>query len=79
MTVLVSVKSAEFSYLKEATGATDGNLSVHLSRLEKAGYIKQTKSFRDKKPLTNCAVTPAGRREYEKYVTVLSQYVEKDR
>ncbi|MEQ8881648.1 MAG: transcriptional regulator [Cyclobacteriaceae bacterium] len=52
MSLLLSVKSAEFTFIKEKTEATAGNLSVQLDKLSKAGYIEIEKSFRDKKPLT---------------------------
>jgi DNA-binding MarR family transcriptional regulator len=75
MTILFSVKSADFSYLREATGATDGNLSTHLSKLENAKYIKTTKRFKAKKPKTTCSITPTGRLAYENYISVLEQYI----
>jgi DNA-binding MarR family transcriptional regulator len=79
MTILFSVKSADFSYLREATGATDGNLSTHRSKLEDAKYIKTIKRFRAKKPNTTCSITPAGRLAYEKYISVLEQYIKRSR
>ncbi len=75
MTILFSVKSADFSYLKEATGATDGNLSTHLAKLESADYIKAVKRFKAKKPKTSYSITPEGRLAYERYINVLEQYI----
>ena len=77
MTILLTVRDAEFSYLKEATGATDGNLSTHLSKLENAKYIKTVKRFEAKKPKTTCSITPKGRLAYEKYISVLGQYIKR--
>jgi DNA-binding MarR family transcriptional regulator len=75
MTILLAVKDADFIYLKEATNATDGNLSTHLSKLENAGYIKIVKRFKARKPKTTCSVTPKGRSAYRKYIEVLEQYI----
>jgi DNA-binding MarR family transcriptional regulator len=77
MTILLSVKDADFSYLKEATCATDGNLSTHLSKLESAKYIRIVKRIKAKKPKTTCSITPEGRLAYEKYISVLEQYIKR--
>lgn len=75
MTLLLSLESAEFSYLKEETGATSGNLSVQLDKLEKAGYIEIQKSFRGKKPLTTCRITKKGTKAFEDYIEALKPYL----
>ncbi len=75
MSLLISVKDAEFNFLKEKTGATAGNLSVQLTKLTEAGYITMTKSFRGKYPLTICAITPQGVTAMEKYVEDLKDYL----
>ena len=75
ISTLVGVKSAEFTYLKEVTGATAGNLSVQLSKLEEAGYIEIEKSFRNKRPLTTCKITTTGVAAFEKYVENLKKYI----
>lgn len=77
MTILFSVKYADFNYLKEATGATDGNLSTHLTKLENAKYIKTVKRFQAKKPKTTCTITPKGRLAFEEYISVLEQYIKR--
>ena len=74
LSVLASVRRAEFSYLKEATETTDGNLSTHLAKLEEAGYITLKKSFRGRKPLTSCALTDKGRASFAKYLKALESY-----
>lgn len=80
MSILVSVKEASFTYLKTAIGTTDGNLSVSLTKLEEAGYIKVKKSFQGKKPLTTCSVTVKGRGAFSRYVKDLDRilHLEKD-
>ena len=75
VSLLVSVKEAEFSYLKDKTGATAGNLSVQLNKLSEAGYISIAKSFRDNYPLTTCKVTSKGVKAFEKYVEDIKSYL----
>jgi DNA-binding HxlR family transcriptional regulator len=58
---LSAVDSALFSELRDKVGATDGNLSAHLRKLEDAGYVAVTKSFVNRKPQTRLALTAAGR------------------
>jgi DNA-binding MarR family transcriptional regulator len=61
LTVLSSVKDADFVFLQRTTGLTKGNLSSHLTKLEEAGLIEIEKRFVRKKPNTNVALTPLGR------------------
>lgn len=77
MSVLIAVKSAEFTFLVEKTGATRGNISVQLKKLEEAGYIEITKSFRENYPLTTCRITRRGVDAFEKYVDALKDYLGK--
>ena len=77
MSLLISTETAEFTYLREKTNATAGNLSVQLDKLSDAGYIIVEKSFRGKKPLTTCRITPQGIKAFEKYIAVLKQYIDK--
>ncbi len=67
MAILYSCDSADFVYLQNATGLTKGNLSSHLSKLEKAGYIKISKGFKGKFPHTTCSLTEKGRRAFADY------------
>ena len=75
MSILISVDKAEFVYLKEKTGATAGNLSVQIDKLSEAGYIKVEKSFKGKRPLTTCKITPLGLGAFENYVYALKGYL----
>lgn len=77
ISLLIGVKEAEFSYIKEKTGATSGNLSVQLSKLQEAQYIKIEKSFKDNYPLTKCSITDAGIEAFEEYVEILKSYIKK--
>ena len=67
LTVLAAAGDVEFRYLESATGLTCGNLSSHVSRLEAAGYVEVTKSFRGKVPVTSLRVTAEGRAALEAY------------
>ena len=75
--LLISVDSAEFTFIKEKTNSTAGNLSVQLDKLQEAGYISIEKSFRGKKPLTTCKITRKGLKAFEEYVNTLKQYINK--
>ncbi len=75
MTVLISNDFAEFTFLKEKIGTTDGNLSSHLAKLEEAGYINVTKKFVEKKPQTTYSITAAGRKAFEVYIEMLEKFI----
>ena len=77
MSLLISVKEAEFTFVKEKTGATAGNLSVQIQKLKEAGYIEVTKQFKDNYPQTICKVSPKGVKAFEKYVKDLQAYINK--
>lgn len=75
MSLLMSLERAEFTFLKEKTNSTAGNLSVQLDKLAEAGYISIEKGFRGKKPLTTCKVTAKGIEAFELYVKSLKDYI----
>ncbi len=75
MSILISVEEADFPYLREQTGATAGNLSVQIDKLEKAGYIAVEKTFRGKRPATICRMTDTGQQAFEDYVEALRSYI----
>ncbi len=75
MSILIGSEKAEFTFLKEKTEATSGNLSVQLDKLEKAGYIMIEKSFKGKRPLTTCSITSKGIDAFESYVDNLKNYI----
>ncbi len=77
MSLLISAHNAEFVYIREKTGATAGNLSVQLDKLQEAKYITVVKSFKGKKPLTTCSITILGIEAFEKYVADIQQYIKK--
>jgi DNA-binding MarR family transcriptional regulator len=67
MTVLSSVKSADFVFLQRTTGLTKGNLSSHLTKLEEAGLVRIEKRFVMKKPNTNVELTAEGRKRVARH------------
>ena len=75
MSLLISVKEAEFTFIKETTNATAGNLSVQIQKLKEAGYIEVKKEFTDNYPNTTCKITPQGIAAFEEYVKILQQYL----
>jgi DNA-binding MarR family transcriptional regulator len=77
MVYLADAEVAEFTELKSALEATQGNLSVHLKKLEEAGYVAIDKSFRDNKPLTRVSITPDGRRAFASYLDALGGLIGK--
>lgn len=76
MSLLISVEEADFVFLKEQTGATSGNLSVQIDKLNEAGYISVTKTFRGKIPCTICKITEKGIAAFEEYVKTLQSYIQ---
>ncbi|RYU80806.1 transcriptional regulator [Hymenobacter persicinus] len=76
MSLLLSVREAEFTFLKEKTGATAGNLSVQLGKLKEAGYLSMTREMNGSYPLTRCAITPRGITAFEVYVQALQRYLQ---
>lgn len=75
--VLVSVENADFTFIKNKVNATDGNLSVHLKKLEDVKYIKSTKKFVNRKPLTSYKLTKKGLAAFEIYVNRLESLIKK--
>lgn len=75
MSLLISVREAEFTFLKEKTSATAGNLSVQIQKLKEAGYIDVIKQFKDNYPQTICKITSEGIKAFELYVKNLQAYL----
>lgn len=75
LSILMSVEETDFMYIKNKTGATMGNLSVQITKLEEAGYISVEKTFHQKRPRTVCRMTESGREAFIEYVHILKDYV----
>jgi len=75
MAFLSTAGTADFNTLKARLQATDGNLSVHLRKLEEAGYVAIAKSFAGRKPLTEVRLTDAGRDAFIRYLDAMARLV----
>jgi DNA-binding transcriptional ArsR family regulator len=78
MSLLISVKEADFTFLKDKTKATAGNLSVQISKLAEADYITIKKEFKDNYPQTSCIITKNGIKAFEEYVKAIQEYIKKN-
>jgi len=75
MAYLADAEAADFNELKALLDATQGNLSVHLRKLEEAGYIEIEKSFLNRKPLTRARITEKGRTAFKAYLEALGKLI----
>jgi DNA-binding MarR family transcriptional regulator len=76
VSVLMERRQATFSDLKQLLGLTQGNLGIHLQKLEEAGYVRIDKSFVNRKPQTRCELAPAGRAAFLAHVDQLRRIAE---
>jgi DNA-binding MarR family transcriptional regulator len=79
VSVLAAVDSLTFTELRDELEMTDGNLSVHLQKLEERGYVTIAKHFVDRRPQTTCRLSAAGRRAFTRYLDHLEAIVEQGR
>lgn len=77
MSLLIGVKEAEFTFIREKTNSTAGNLSVQIQKLNSAGYIEVIKQFKANYPQTTCRITQKGVEAFEQYVKALQEYIGK--
>ena len=75
MALLAASELRAFKELKELLGMTDGNLCVHLRALEEGGYVTAHKSFVNRKPRTDYALTEAGRTAFQEYIQTMAEIV----
>jgi DNA-binding transcriptional ArsR family regulator len=75
VSLLISTETAEFTYIKEQTGASAGNLSIQITKLKEAGYIEVEKKFFNNYPQTLCRITQLGRQKFTEYVNSLKDYL----
>jgi DNA-binding MarR family transcriptional regulator len=76
MAYLADAEVADFNELKDALKLTQGNLSIHLRKLEEAGYIAIDKSFLGRRPLTRARLTPNGRSAFRAYLDAIPKLVQ---
>ncbi len=75
ISLLISVKEAEFTFIKEKTGSTAGNISVQINKLKDAGYLEIIKQFKENYPQTICKISDKGIEAFETYVNALKSYM----
>ena len=73
LSLLIGVEEADFTWLRQKTGSTDGKLGAQMLKLEEAGYVAMQKRFAGRKPQTLYRMTPAGRQALAAYVAALKQ------
>jgi DNA-binding HxlR family transcriptional regulator len=73
LSLLSGVDEADFTWLRQKTGSTDGNLGAQMLKLEEAGYVAMEKRFAGRKPQTMYRMTAKGRKALVKYVAALKQ------
>jgi DNA-binding MarR family transcriptional regulator len=78
MSTLIANDEIPFKALKETLGVTDGNLSSHLSKLEKESYVSIEKTFEGKRPKTVIRIAPLGRKAFDDYIEALKKFIEEN-
>ena len=76
MSMLAASPELSFTELRDTLNMTDGNLTTHIRTLQEAGYVSVTKSFRDNRPLTTCALTAAGKKAFTNYINLLESIIQ---
>jgi DNA-binding transcriptional ArsR family regulator len=76
VSILIGIQEAEFTFIKEKTGATAGNLSIQINKLKDVGYIDVVKKFRGNYPQTICKITKLGIKKFEEYIAALKDYLD---
>ena len=75
MSMLTAAPELSFTELRDALAMTDGNLTTHIRALQQEGYVAVAKSFQNRRPLTTCSLTAAGRKAFTSYINLLEQIV----
>ena len=75
VSILMTVEEAEFTFIKETTGAAAGNISIQIKKLQEAGYVKVEKTFKNNYPNTTVSITDKGIKAFEDYVNNLKKYI----
>lgn len=78
MSVLATVNEIEFNVLKKEVNTTDGNLSIHLKKLEERKYVKIKKGYAGRKPLTTASITEEGMKALQNYFKALEGFIGKN-
>ncbi len=75
VSILMTVDEANFNFIKDATKATAGNISIQIKKLQEAGYVQVKKSFLNNYPNTTLSITSKGMKAFETYVSDLKNYI----
>lgn len=79
MSMLAASPELSFTELRDALAMTDGNLTTHIRALQETGYVSVAKSFQNRRPLTTCSLTAAGRKAFTEYINLLERIVQQNR
>jgi len=79
MSLLAASPALSFTELRDTLGMTDGNLTTHLRILQEGGFVALSKSYANKRPLTTCSLTAAGRKAFAGYIDLLEQIVRQNK
>jgi len=79
MSLLAASAELSFTELRDALEMTDGNLTTHIRALQQEGYIAVSKSFQNRRPLTTCSLTVAGRKAFVEYIDLLEKIVRQNK
>jgi DNA-binding MarR family transcriptional regulator len=79
MSALAATPELAFTELRDLLDMTDGNLTTHIRALQEAGYVAVAKSYQNRRPLTTCTLTAAGRKTFAEYINLLEQIVQQNK
>jgi len=79
MSMLAASPEISLIELRDTIAMTDGNLTTHIRTLQEAGYVAIAKSYKKNRPLTTCSLTPAGRKAFTEYISLLEQILRQNR
>jgi DNA-binding MarR family transcriptional regulator len=79
MSMLAAAAELSFTEMRDALGMTDGNLTSHIRALQQEGYVSVAKSYQNRRPLTTCSLTPAGRKAFVEYIDLLEKIVRQNK
>ena len=79
MSMLAAALELSFTELRDALAMTDGNLTTHIKALQQEGYVTVAKTYQNRRPLTTCSLTAAGRKAFAEYINLLEQIVRQNK
>lgn len=79
MSMLAASTELSFTEMRDTLGMTDGNLTTHIKALQQEGYVSVSKSYQNRRPLTTCSLTTAGRKAFAEYINLLEKIVRQNK